>query len=166
MMPVESTEVKALLEKYSFFDQPLVEHGFMAYNRDYRVVAEITGRRLPGGKVVIIKRYVLLFRGCVETHYTTNVHDRDLDDIFIDHRRWEAAGRPEGFVWGLNFADAYPGARLVEDSQRATAWRETLDRAVHEVVIETNIYDLALVFAELSVTTEDVGSVSQERTLI
>jgi len=162
MMPLESTEVKALLERHSFFDQPVVEHGSLPYNRDYRVVAEITGRRSPGAKVEILERYTLLFRGCVEIHYTTRVHDRELDDIFIDRNRWEAAGQPKGFVWGVNWADAYPGARYVEDSQRAAAWQGRLDRPVHEVLIETNTYDLTLVFAELSVTAEEVGAASSE----
>jgi hypothetical protein len=157
MTRVDSDEVKAILERYSFFDEPLVEHGFMPYNRDYRVVAEITGQRSAGAKVEIVERYTLLFRGCVEVHYATRVHDRDLDDVFIDYSRWVAAGEPEGFVWSVKGADAYPGARYVEASQRAAAWRETLDRPMHELVIETNIYELALVFAELSVTVEKVA---------
>ncbi len=156
MTRVDSPEVKALLERYSFYDQPLIEHGFMPYNRDYRVVAEITGQRSPGAKVETLERYTLLFRGCVEVHYATHVHDRNLDDVFIDYGRWEAAGNPKGFVWGVNWADAYPGARYVDSSPRAAKWQATIGRAMHEIVIETNTYDLALVFAELSVTAEDV----------
>jgi len=151
---MDREEVKALLEEYRFFDQAVVEHGFLPYNRDYRVVAEISGQRSPGAKVEVLERYSLLFRGCVEIRYTSNVKTLDLDDVFIDHDRWERAGQPAGFVWGVNWADAYPGLRYVDASERVASWQQRLGRPMHEVLIETNTYDLVVVFAELSAAAE------------
>jgi hypothetical protein len=36
------------------------------------------------------------------------------DDLFIDYETCERAGNPEGFVWGVNWADAYPGLEYVD----------------------------------------------------
>lgn len=153
---MKADKVKAVLQAHDFFDQAVVEHGFLRYNRDYRVVAEIAGQRFPGANVEILARYTLVFRGCVEVYYRSNLQNLDLDDVYIDFQRWEKAGQPAGFVWGVNYADAYPGARYVDASERAASWQQALGRTMHEVMIETNTYNLALVFAELLGTTENV----------
>jgi hypothetical protein len=153
---LDADKVKAVLKAHDFFDQAVIEHGFLRYNRDYRVVAEIAGPRSSGARIEILALYTLVFRGCVEVYYTSNLHNLDLDDVFIDYKRWEKAGQPNGFVWGVNYADAYPGARYVDASERAAAWERTLGRTMHEVLIETNTYNLALVFAELLGAAEKV----------
>jgi hypothetical protein len=81
---MESDQVKALLGQYNIFDQSIVEHGFTQYMRDYRVVAEIYGRRSANAEVSVLERYVMLFSGCVEVVYVMKVQ-LDLNNVFMDY---------------------------------------------------------------------------------
>ena len=146
--------VQETLQEWDFFDQGISRHGFTAYNRDYRVEVNFSG----WDRVVHPVTY--LFRGCVEAHYLNlvvpNVYPTFMDDRFIDYQQWEAADCPEGFVWGVNEADAYPGWKYIEDSERASAWAEKLNLPMHEIEIETNTYRLTLVFHDLTVQSPSV----------
>ena len=87
--------VQQTLEKYDFFDQAIVEHGFTPYNRDYRLVAEIYGvSRTPGASGnELYATYIITFRGCVEAIYRSNVIGGfSVDDVFIDYDRWLKVG--------------------------------------------------------------------------
>ena len=98
----------------------------------------------------------MLFKGCVEVIYLMKVQVR-LNDVFLDYERWRAAGSPEGFVWAINSAEAYPGLTFINDSERAASWTVRANMPMHELLIETNVYELRLVFADLSVTAEPPG---------
>jgi hypothetical protein len=73
-------------------------------------------------------------------------------DVFIDHAEWVAAGEPDGFVWGACWSTAYPGLSYVEDSVRARQWSERLGVPMHEVVMETEAFQLRVVFHDFLVT--------------
>lgn len=153
--------VRQTLETYDFFDQPIVEHGFTHYNRDYRLVAEIYGADGAQGSKGsrLYATYTFLFRGCVEAIYrSVVVNGFSVDDTFIDYDRWLAADTPCGFVWGVNHADAYPGLRYVEDSTRAEEWSTRLDLPMHEVTIQTNTYTLVLVFHDVTVSVTEAAT--------
>jgi hypothetical protein len=153
---MDADQVKALLGQYDIFDQTIVEHGFTQYMRDYRVVAEIYGRRSADAQVEVLKRYAMLFRGCVEAIYVMKVQV-DLNDVYLDYKLWRAAGSPDGFVWAVNSAEAYPGLTYIDDSERAVLWTAKASMPMHELSVETNVYELRVVFAELSVTAEPPG---------
>jgi hypothetical protein len=146
--------VRETLDEFSFFDQAVIEHGFTVSNRDYRLVASICGQPGPGQPVRELCTYTYLFKLCVEAHYESSVSASPglADDVFLDLDRWKAAGEPDGFVWGVNWANAYPGLTYVEASGRAATWTDKLGLPMHEVVIETNSYTLDLVFHDVSVT--------------
>jgi len=143
---VTALELQNVLNEWNIFDRAITRHGFTPYNRDYRI--EIA----PEGAGEGVE---YMFRGCVEAHYENRVvptaYPAFMDDRFIDHHTWEAAGHPQGFVWSVNFAEAYPGWKYVENSERATSWSHKLGLPMHEVRIETNIYLLTLVFHDLTV---------------
>lgn len=131
------------------FDNAIVSHGYALHLRDYHVVVEASAA--SGSST----RYLFRFTHCTEAHVTTAVTDeawRDSwDEHFTDYAAWERAGEPDGFVWGVCWADAYPGMSYVEDSDRARRWSERLAREMHEVAIETNTFRLELVFHDLVV---------------
>jgi hypothetical protein len=78
------------------FDQVVLRHGFTDYSRDYDVVVDraigLERRRVE----------VFRFRGCAETSYKSLVRAEhfSMDDSLTDKERWDAAGNPEGYVWG------------------------------------------------------------------
>lgn len=146
--------VRATLERFSFFDQSITEHGFTEYNRDYRLVAEIYSARRGRG-TEHEATYAFLFKGCVEAHYTLNIASGfSMDDIYLDLERANDASAP-GFIWGVNEADAYPGLTYVGETDRTREWAAKLGVQMHEVLIETNTYALRLIFNDVAVAAED-----------
>lgn len=139
--------VEETLKLYDLSDNAVRSHGFTDYHRDYQIVAELgIGDELPG-------KFVFLFRGCVEVEYKLTLPENgfSVDDVFIDYEQWEAAGSPEGYVWGVKWACAYPGWKYVLDSGRAAVWAEKFKAEMHEVLIETNAFALRLIFHDLAV---------------
>ena len=144
-----------------------MSHGFTEYLRDYDVVIDVPAAlppEVPIGDTTgsyIQGRYRYRFTHCPEVRVMTEVRDEvwrySWDDVFIDHGVWEAAGNPEGFVWGVNWANAYPGLSYVMDSPLASSWAERLAREMHEVAIETNAFGLRLICHDLRVDHLAVG---------
>jgi hypothetical protein len=151
-----------------FFDSGIVSHGYAPHLRDYDVVIDVSAA-LPPPEVTIGDttgsytkgRYQYRFTHCPEAHVTSRVGDDawrlSWDDVFIDCEEWEAAGNPEGFVWGVNAADAYPGLSYVTDSPLAESWTARLGHEMHEVTVETNTFILQLVCHDLWVQQLAVG---------
>jgi hypothetical protein len=99
-----------------FFDSAIVSHGFTDYLRDYDVVIDVPAAlppEVPIGDTAgsyIAGRYRYRFTHCPEARVASTVGDEawrcSWDDVFTDYQAWEAAGNPEGFVWGVNWANA------------------------------------------------------------
>ena len=137
--------VEETLKTYDLFDNSILKHGFTAYMRDYEIVAQLFHGEDQGV-------YSYLFRGCVETHYESSIPEGAflIDDRLI----FEGSQTEEqsvGFCWAVNSAEVYPGWRYVADSERALTWSRKTGQEMHEVVIETNVYKLSLVFNSLAV---------------
>jgi hypothetical protein len=81
-------------------------------------------------------------------------------DIYIDYSAWQGSGSPAGYVWGVRYSVAYPGAKYVEDSVAAREWETRFGKPMHEVRIETNGHNIQLIFHDLSV--EDIGPADEE----
>jgi hypothetical protein len=140
--------VKELLEREDFLDAALLRHGFTDYMRDYEII--VSGR--DGPPRTDVHRY--LFIGCAEAVYQTAVSSEyfgpSLPDEFVlagpDNPEEEI---PDGFIWGVRWACAYPGLTYRRDGERARYWEGLLQRPMHEVFLETNAYSLLLVFADV-----------------
>jgi hypothetical protein len=102
------------------FDFGVMRHGFARHGRDYIFVLEVGS----GGT------YELTLTHVVEMHYETRVQDevwpKSWDDVMIDYTAWEAAGAPDGYVWGNNWSLAYPGLYAAEADPTAAQWSERL----------------------------------------
>ena len=150
-----------------FVDSIIIAHGFATYSRDYDIVI-LTVAALPAGVPIgdstgtyVDARFRYRFTHCPEAHLISALEDEwwsvSWDDLFTDYTEWEARGHPEGFVWGTKRADAYPGLSYVSDSTMAASWSERLHREMHELLIETNVFNLSLVCHGLRVYKEAVG---------
>jgi len=139
--------VKQLLKREDFFDAAIVRHGFTDYMRDYEVI--VAARNGPPN--TDIHKYQ--FIGCVESHYQTKL-ERGLaqslaDEFVYSGTDYPDKKEPDGFIWGVRFAEAYPGMEYLETGDRAEYWSRLLGRTMHEVSIETNVYLLRRVFADV-----------------
>jgi len=145
----------ALLEQWPLFDNAIVRHGFVPYMRDYELEVVAIAAVPDGSRSYQEGRYRFVFTHCVTAFAETAVRDsvwpESWDDVFTDYATWEAAGAPEGYVWGVNDMAAYPGAKYLPESTRAADWTRRLGRLMHEVRIETNAHNLTLVFHSLRV---------------
>jgi hypothetical protein len=74
------------------------------------------------------------------------------DDLFTDWNAWQAAGTPEGFVWGTCWSNAYPGLSYVEDSSRARNQSALPGHEMQETLIESDSVNVTLVFHDLLIT--------------
>lgn len=156
-----------------FLDSAIIFHGYAPYLRDYDVVVDVPAALPPGIPVVrqttastviplgdsagsyIMGRYRYRFTHSPEVHVTSRVSDdtwrRSWDDLFTDYETWETAGNPEGFVWGVSWAVAYPGLEYVGGSELAASWAERLGREMHEITVESNTFALRMVCHDLRI---------------
>ena len=129
-------------------DIGVMAHGFLPHGRDYFFVIEDCLGPRPG-------THRLVFTHVVDLRYVTRVTDdawRDAwTDEFTDYQEWLDAGEPEGYVWGSNWSNAYPGVTTHAISLNAAQWTKRLGKPMHEMAIETDRFLIELVFHDLRV---------------
>jgi hypothetical protein len=143
------------------YDVAVLRHGFTDYLRDYKFEIEANWIGDLAG------RYILTFKHCYDLTYKTLVKDdvikKSWDDIFTDYETWEKNNEPDGFVWGTNWSLAYPGFKELKDSDKAKAWSNRLKKQMSEVKLETNSFEINLIFESwtLEKLNEDNSLISQ-----
>jgi hypothetical protein len=154
--------VKSVLESHDITDGAILRHGFVPYNRDYFVIVQM--RKASADLLLdeIDVTWNFLFRGCVYEKYISRVLSFSMDDRFVDYDQWEDSGAPEGFVWGVDRADAYPGLFYKDDSKLAFHLAKKFGLELHHVEIQTNTYDLILVFHDVSVSILNSEQLEEE----
>ena len=151
--------VKEKLAALEMFDVGILRHGFAPHMRDYDVIVEAGGTAQG--------RYRYRFTHCVEANVHSTVRDeiwqKSWDDLYTVYETSLADGAPEGFVWGVCWSLAYPGLTYVDDSLRASARTKRLGKPMHEVIIETEAFELQLVFHDVIVEklSEDVSVIDK-----
>jgi hypothetical protein len=143
-----SITVKEILAREDFSDAAIMRHGFTDYMRDYDV---IVGAR-NGPPNTDVHKYQ--FIGCVEAYYETRlgeIFEHSLTDDFVySGPDYPNKPDPDGFIWGVRFAETWVGGlEYIDDGERARHWSNIIGRKMHEVTIETNAYFLRLVFADI-----------------
>lgn len=142
-------------------DVAILSHGFTPYKRDYFFHIETLWNEPLAGQ------YLVLFRHCYEFTYKAIADGSTLsqswDDIFIDHDKHTKAGSPEGYVWGTNYMNSYPGFRLLDKSEKATEWSRNLNKNMKEVEVEAEIFKMNLIFHEWTIKklNNDTNLISQ-----
>ena len=163
-MNLESTThpITTLLEWLPQLDFAVLSHQFLPYGRDYSITIQDCHGSNPG-------EHELIFTHCVRADYESRVGGATLrmswDDIFCDYQQWENTGQPDGFVWGVNWSDAYPGLKAVVPSLLADEWISQVGHPFYEMTLETNQFLLRLVFhsirhRKLSPNTETISAVT------
>ena len=132
------------------FDQFLLFHGFTRTMRDYEFIVYQTVDPSTG----LSPRYLrFLFRYCTEADVRSSVQPegwaRSLSDEFLKTEH-VSRGMP-GYAWGVSSQVMYPGATIIEESDRARAWRERVGIPFYEVRVEANAHNITLVFSDLAV---------------
>jgi len=149
-----------------FLDSAIESHGFTSFLRDYDVIIDVPAAKPNGAGSYIRGRYRYRFTHCAEaiarTTVTPKAWQESWDDLFTSYQAWERAGNPSGYVWGVEYADAYPGISYAANSDRARHWTKLLSHEMHEARIESNALVLELVFHDLRVDQLAVGDPDSE----
>jgi len=141
-------------------DTGVMRHGFADHGRDYIIILEDSISRRPG-------RYRLTFTHVVELQMRTEVGPdvwrRSWSDEFTDYQRWEAAGEPDGYVFGTNWSLAYSGFSAVNDSALAAEWASKVGYPMFAANLQTDRFNLTLIFhdARLEQLGAETSTVSQ-----
>jgi len=122
-------------------DFGVMNHGFADHGRDYIFIIEIAS----GGT------FELLFTHVVQLDYQTRVADevwqRSWADEFTSYQAWEAAGEPDGYVFGTNWSLAYPGVTAMDEHSDAVSWSRRLNQPMHAAQVETDRFSILLVYS-------------------
>jgi hypothetical protein len=152
--------VAELLQWLHPLDFAVLGHGWARHGRDYLLVVQDMLGSDPG-------THELTFTHCVRLDYETRVRDdvwpRSWSDEFVDYQAWLDAGEPDGYVWGTDWSNAYPGLSVRDQSDLADHWKQRLGRDMAEVSLETDRFFLRLVFHSVlwRKLDDDVGTISQ-----
>ncbi|HVF06020.1 MAG TPA: hypothetical protein VNA20_14355 [Frankiaceae bacterium] len=152
--------VGELLEWLHPVDFAVLAHGWAKHGRDYLVVVQTVFGPDPG-------THEVAFSHCVRLGYETRVRDDvwpiSWTDEFLDYQEWLDAGEPSGYVWGTLWSNAYPGLAAVVDSAVAGEWTRRLNRPMSEVRLETDRFELRLVFHAVRwrKLSDDTGTIAQ-----
>jgi hypothetical protein len=143
-----------------FLDWALIFHGFRSYMRDYEVIMWSPESSGESGT------YSVLLKHCVEVNVRSAIRP-DVWRISLDDRLTsfdtfseldQAGSYDGGFVWGVGWANLYPGWSVSEASERAEEWTQHVGIQFHEARIASNVYDLTAIFAELMITKLSDGN--------
>jgi hypothetical protein len=130
------------------FDVAILRHGFSEYNRDYDFVFEADSTDDSG-------QFLLRFKHVYELSYLTSLTTDTLkistSDNFTDYKKWQETGDKEGFVWGVNYALAYPGFTILDNSFKADKWTKTLGFQMYNVILETETYKIDFVTSDFEI---------------
>lgn len=141
-------------------DFAVLDHGWAKHGRDYLVVVQDMLGPDSG-------THELTFTHCVRLDYETRVRDdvwpNSWSEVFLDYQRWADAGEPDGYVWGTNWSNAYPGLESADESQAADEWADRLGKDMSEATLETDRFHLRLIFHSVTwrKIAEDIDTISQ-----
>jgi hypothetical protein len=149
-----------LLDWLPELDFAVLSHGLAKHGRDYIWIIQDCIGSAPG-------TYEVTFTHCVKFDYETRVRDDvwpdSWTDEFTDYQNWQKAGEPDGYVWGTNWSNAYPGIVVVHDSTTAKHWSKRLGKDMFEGTLETDRFHLRLVFHSVITRklSDDVSTISK-----
>jgi len=135
---VENPLRKPMREWLPELDFVVMSHGFSRHGRDYIFVLQAAGT------------YELNLTHVVATNYETRVHDdvwpQSWDNCLTDYAAWEAAGQPDGYVWGTNWSLAYPGLETPDSDRIAEQWSKRIGKPMYAMSLETDRFKISIIF--------------------
>jgi len=144
---VKAEDLRKAMKAFDLFDGALLFHSYTRYMRDYELIVENHVGPAERGT------YSYLFRYCVESNVSTTLsamtYRKSLDNRLIVY---ETGKDLDGYVWGVHWSLLYPGWKRVSPSEKAAKWEREIGIDFHEVSIQSNAYNITLVFSDLVIT--------------
>ncbi|HWT52295.1 MAG TPA: hypothetical protein VN113_08970 [Caulobacter sp.] len=132
-----------IAEWLSECDFAVLSHGFLEHGRDYAITIQNDLGQDRG-------THILVFTHVVAMAYETAVSDdawrQSWDDVFLDYTE---AVDLDGYVWGTNWSNAYPGLIAPDDDPDALAWANRVGRPMYAMALTTDRFRLRLIYSEV-----------------
>ncbi len=137
--------VKEKLDEYDLFDNSITKHGNLENIRDYEIIGYLCGQAFD-----LEVRYV--FKGCIEVNFKNMVEPKSfsMDDRLLELDRQDEPDYPHAFIWDAGTI-VYPGWNLEENTDELNQLESLYKIKFHKIIIETNAYNLNLVFHDLEI---------------
>ena len=152
---VDISQIRAAFDEV--IDQAVLFHGFTDYMRDYDVFVYATADPRTGIRPEYLRyRFIHCVRAVVTSVLPPATWKWSLDERLTDYGQGKDL---DGYVWGVQWQELYPGMKLVPDSAEARRWTAELGIPFREAVIAMNAHVLSLVFSDLTVDVIDPGHI-------
>ena len=138
--------VEEKLNEYDLFDNSIIKHGNLENIRDYEIVGYLSGQDFD-----LEVKYI--FKGCIESCFKNVVEPKyfSMDERLLKLSKQDEPDYPQpAFIWDAGTI-VYPGWKLEENTDELTRLESLYKIKFHKIVIETNAYNLSLVFHDLEV---------------
>ena len=153
---MDRAEIEAAFE--DTFDAGLLFHAFTNTMRDYEAIVEKSASP-SSGIATRTDRYT--FKACVEVEARTSLSPDTWKRSATDDRLLDAKVANEfcldGYVWGVEYQEIYPGFKLLPQSDRAHHWERMLGMPFYEATFEGNAHQFSLIFSDLAVEEVPTG---------
>lgn len=138
--------IEEKLSEFDLFDNSIVRHGNCENIRDYEIIGYLNGQDFDA-------EVKYIFKGCIETNFKNNIKPEyfSMDDRSLDLTKQNDFDYPKGFIWAAGVM-VYPGWRLEENTEELKRLERLYNIKFHKIYIETNAYNLDLIFHDLEVT--------------
>lgn len=138
-------------------DFAVLNHGFVTHGRDYQIIIQDSIGARPGTHRLTFTHVV---RADCQTALSAQGWSGSWDDVFLD---WELSKDMEGYIWGTNWSLAYPGITALSDDDEAAAWGRQIGRPMYAATLETDRFNLRLVFHSLrsEMVADDTSLIKQ-----
>lgn len=149
-----------LSNSLSEIDVGIMHHGWAPHGRDYVLVIEDSIGPVGGTLELTFTHVVQL---ACETRVRDEIWPLSWADEFTDYSAWEAAGEPNGYVFGVNWSNAYPGFKVPDDDADAARWSGRIGKPMYAATLETNQFLLTVIYsgARIRKLSDNVDTVSQ-----
>ena len=139
--------VEEKLNQYDLFDNSIIKHGNLENVRDYEIIALLLGQNYN-----LEVRYV--FKGCINAQFKNTVNPKhfSMDERLLDLSKQDEPDYPQSvFIWDAGTI-VYPGWKLEENTEELKELESLYDIKFYKLTIETNAYNLVLIFNDLEIT--------------
>ncbi len=132
-----------IAEWLSECDFAILSHGFLEHGRDYAITIQDDLGQDRGTHVLVFTHVVAM---TYETAVADDIWGSSWDDVFLDYAK---AVDLDGYVWGTNWSNAYPGLVAPDQDAVAEAWAQRLGKPMYAMGLTTDRFSLRLIYSEV-----------------
>jgi hypothetical protein len=149
--PMDLEQIRSALLLHDPADGTILRHGFSDSFRDYELEVEIVNPESTCNNYTF--KFILCVVANIECILPTSVLTHSLNDRLLKLPPPDISG----YVWGVNALVLYPGWHIDVDSEIAREWSNQTGLPFFDIVFETNVQRIELVFTDVKVSSSSIA---------